>query len=188
MNAYAMALKAVGEIIQDYDSDKLFPAYGFGAKLPPDGKISHAFPLVRHTSKWIHTCMAHLHSWLGPGDEAATTAGHTSWNDGSSGRLREPPSNPSTFPPRSPLPEGWEQSGRKLSIQLRRHKRIRAVQLKNLDREKVILNLIHEQFITVIILTKKLLKPCFFSVFIRFFSFRFGLQMSFFWRKEVAVA
>lgn len=47
MNAYAMALKAVGEIIQDYDSDKLFPAYGFGAKLPPDGKISHAFPLVR---------------------------------------------------------------------------------------------------------------------------------------------
>lgn len=48
MNAYAMALKAVGEIIQDYDSDKLFPAYGFGAKLPPDGKISHAFPLVRH--------------------------------------------------------------------------------------------------------------------------------------------
>lgn len=53
MNAYAMALKAVGDIIQDYDSDKLFPAYGFGAKLPPDGKISHAFPLVRHT----HTAM-----------------------------------------------------------------------------------------------------------------------------------
>ena len=26
MNAYAMALKVVGEIIQDYDSDKLFPA------------------------------------------------------------------------------------------------------------------------------------------------------------------
>ncbi|XP_053539658.1 copine-9 [Ictalurus punctatus] len=45
MNTYAMALKAVGEIIQDYDSDKLFPAYGFGAKLPPNGKISHAFPL-----------------------------------------------------------------------------------------------------------------------------------------------
>ncbi|XP_062311847.1 copine-9-like, partial [Osmerus eperlanus] len=34
MNAYAMALRAVGEIIQDYDSDKMFPAYGFGAKLP----------------------------------------------------------------------------------------------------------------------------------------------------------
>lgn len=48
LNMYAMALKAVGEIVQDYDSDKLFPAYGFGAKLPPDGKISHAFPLVRN--------------------------------------------------------------------------------------------------------------------------------------------
>ncbi|XP_053325492.1 copine-9 [Spea bombifrons] len=45
LNAYGMALKAVGEIIQDYDSDKLFPAYGFGAKMPPDGKISHEFPL-----------------------------------------------------------------------------------------------------------------------------------------------
>uniref|UniRef100_A0A8C3FP59 Copine family member 9 n=4 Tax=Emydidae TaxID=8476 RepID=A0A8C3FP59_CHRPI len=45
LSAYAMALKAVGEIIQDYDSDKLFPAYGFGAKIPPDGSISHQFPL-----------------------------------------------------------------------------------------------------------------------------------------------
>lgn len=51
LSAYAMALKAVGEIIQDYDSDKLFPAYGFGAKLPPEGRISHQFPLV----------------WYGPG-------------------------------------------------------------------------------------------------------------------------
>lgn len=56
MNAYAMALKAVGEIIQDYDSDKLFPAYGFGAKLPPDGKISHAFPLVRDTRADVSKC------------------------------------------------------------------------------------------------------------------------------------
>lgn len=42
-----MALKAVGEIIQDYDSDKMFPALGFGAKIPPDGRVSHEFPLVR---------------------------------------------------------------------------------------------------------------------------------------------
>lgn len=47
LNAYALALRAVGEIIQDYDSDKLFPALGFGAKLPPDGHVSHEFPLVR---------------------------------------------------------------------------------------------------------------------------------------------
>uniref|UniRef100_A0A671L0J4 Copine-8 n=1 Tax=Sinocyclocheilus anshuiensis TaxID=1608454 RepID=A0A671L0J4_9TELE len=45
LNTYAMALKAVGEIIQDYDSDKMFPALGFGAKLPPDGRISHEFAL-----------------------------------------------------------------------------------------------------------------------------------------------
>ncbi|XP_032076754.1 copine-8 isoform X2 [Thamnophis elegans] len=45
LNAYGMALRAVGEIIQDYDSDKMFPALGFGAKLPPDGRISHEFAL-----------------------------------------------------------------------------------------------------------------------------------------------
>ncbi|XP_041692463.2 copine-8-like [Coregonus clupeaformis] len=45
LNAYAMALRAVGEIIQDYDSDKMFPALGFGAKLPPDGRVSHEFAL-----------------------------------------------------------------------------------------------------------------------------------------------
>lgn len=50
MNDYAMALRAVGEIIQDYDSDKMFPALGFGAKLPPDGRVSHEFPLVRRLS------------------------------------------------------------------------------------------------------------------------------------------
>ncbi|KAM9076759.1 copine-5 isoform 1-T1 [Megaptera novaeangliae] len=45
LNAYALALTAVGEIIQHYDSDKMFPALGFGAKLPPDGRVSHEFPL-----------------------------------------------------------------------------------------------------------------------------------------------
>ncbi|KAK2158065.1 hypothetical protein LSH36_178g06009 [Paralvinella palmiformis] len=47
-NLYARALKAVGEIIQDYDSDKLFPALGFGARLPPDGRVSHQFYLNGH--------------------------------------------------------------------------------------------------------------------------------------------
>lgn len=46
LNAYALALTAVGEVIQHYDSDKMFPALGFGAKLPPDGRVSHEFPLV----------------------------------------------------------------------------------------------------------------------------------------------
>lgn len=52
LNTYAMALKAVGEIIQDYDSDKMFPALGFGAKLPPDGRVSHEFALVRAMKGW----------------------------------------------------------------------------------------------------------------------------------------
>ncbi|XP_077546757.1 copine-8-like [Haemaphysalis longicornis] len=42
-NAYAMAIRAVGEVIQDYDTDKMFPALGFGARLPPDGRVSHEF-------------------------------------------------------------------------------------------------------------------------------------------------
>ncbi|XP_069699446.1 copine-8-like [Periplaneta americana] len=42
-NQYEQALRAVGEIIQDYDSDRLFPVLGFGARLPPDGHVSHEF-------------------------------------------------------------------------------------------------------------------------------------------------
>uniref|UniRef100_A0A673W4L6 Copine 4 n=1 Tax=Salmo trutta TaxID=8032 RepID=A0A673W4L6_SALTR len=37
-NEYLKALVAVGEICQDYDSDKMFPAFGFGAQIPPDFK------------------------------------------------------------------------------------------------------------------------------------------------------
>ncbi|XP_046859576.1 copine-3-like [Xenia sp. Carnegie-2017] len=44
-NEYMKALTAVGEICQDYDSDKLFPAFGFGAKLPPEMQVSHQFAL-----------------------------------------------------------------------------------------------------------------------------------------------
>ncbi|XP_074167194.1 copine-5 isoform X3 [Sminthopsis crassicaudata] len=54
LNAYALALTAVGEIIQDYDSDKMFPALGFGAKLPPDGRVSHEFPLAcSNCTRWL---------------------------------------------------------------------------------------------------------------------------------------
>ncbi|CAI8052267.1 Copine-1 [Geodia barretti] len=42
-NEYTMALWAVGGVCQDYDTDKLFPAFGFGAKV--GGKVSHEFPL-----------------------------------------------------------------------------------------------------------------------------------------------
>uniref|UniRef100_A0A8C4NEL5 Copine 4 n=1 Tax=Eptatretus burgeri TaxID=7764 RepID=A0A8C4NEL5_EPTBU len=44
-NEYLKALVAVGEICQDYDSDKMFPAFGFGAKIPPYSEVSHDFPI-----------------------------------------------------------------------------------------------------------------------------------------------
>ncbi|KAL3852583.1 hypothetical protein ACJMK2_016202 [Sinanodonta woodiana] len=40
---YGKVIKAIGEIIQDYDTEKLFPVLGFGAILP-DGTVSHEFP------------------------------------------------------------------------------------------------------------------------------------------------
>ncbi|RDD40590.1 Copine-8 [Trichoplax sp. H2] len=42
LNVYQRAIVAVGAICQDYDTDKMFPALGFGAKLS-SGVISHDF-------------------------------------------------------------------------------------------------------------------------------------------------
>jgi hypothetical protein len=39
------AIQAVGSILAYYDSDKMFPVYGFGAKIPPYWNVSHCFPL-----------------------------------------------------------------------------------------------------------------------------------------------
>uniref|UniRef100_A0A8C5B5W6 Copine-3 n=1 Tax=Gadus morhua TaxID=8049 RepID=A0A8C5B5W6_GADMO len=36
LNQYLSATWSVGLVVQDYDTDKFFPAFGFGAKLPPD--------------------------------------------------------------------------------------------------------------------------------------------------------
>ncbi|KAL3375178.1 hypothetical protein AABB24_006592 [Solanum stoloniferum] len=43
-NAYQRAILDVGEVLQFYDSDKRFPAWGFGAR-PIDGPVSHCFNL-----------------------------------------------------------------------------------------------------------------------------------------------
>uniref|UniRef100_A0A669CCV6 Copine-3 n=1 Tax=Oreochromis niloticus TaxID=8128 RepID=A0A669CCV6_ORENI len=43
LNQYLSALWSVGQVIQDYDTDKLFPAFGFGAKLPPDYQVINNF-------------------------------------------------------------------------------------------------------------------------------------------------
>ncbi|XP_066579406.1 copine-3 isoform X2 [Amia ocellicauda] len=44
-NEYLTAIWSVGMVIQDYDSDKMFPAFGFGAQIPPTWQVSHEFPL-----------------------------------------------------------------------------------------------------------------------------------------------
>ena len=45
-----MAIQSVGQIIEDYDSDGLMPVLGFGARLPPDGVVSHEFFVNGHPS------------------------------------------------------------------------------------------------------------------------------------------
>uniref|UniRef100_H2YRM4 C2 domain-containing protein n=1 Tax=Ciona savignyi TaxID=51511 RepID=H2YRM4_CIOSA len=44
-NEYSQAIQSIGRVIQDYDSDQMYPAFGFGAKIPPNHEISHEFPL-----------------------------------------------------------------------------------------------------------------------------------------------
>lgn len=43
MNSYEQAMWSVVSIIEDYDTDKQFPVLGFGAKIPPNGQVSHEF-------------------------------------------------------------------------------------------------------------------------------------------------
>lgn len=43
-NAYQRAILEVGDVLQFYDTDKKFPAWGFGAR-PIDGPVSHCFNL-----------------------------------------------------------------------------------------------------------------------------------------------
>eukprot|EP00761_Pharyngomonas_kirbyi_P013694 gb/GECH01013723.1/.p1 GENE.gb/GECH01013723.1/~~gb/GECH01013723.1/.p1 ORF type:complete len:527 (+),score=120.13 gb/GECH01013723.1/:1-1581(+) len=43
-NPYQSAIRSVGDILGYYDSDQLFPVFGFGAKMP-NGQVSHCFAL-----------------------------------------------------------------------------------------------------------------------------------------------
>ncbi|XP_019405582.1 PREDICTED: copine-3 isoform X2 [Crocodylus porosus] len=45
VNEYLSAIWSVGMVVQDYDTDKMFPAFGFGAQIPPSFQVSHEFPL-----------------------------------------------------------------------------------------------------------------------------------------------
>jgi hypothetical protein len=44
INQYSNCIRSVGEILCPYDSDQLFPVFGFGAKV--GGHVSHCFPLI----------------------------------------------------------------------------------------------------------------------------------------------
>ncbi|XP_065898751.1 copine-9-like [Dysidea avara] len=44
-NDYVSAIKSVATILADYDSDQMFPTFGFGARAPQFGGVSHCFPL-----------------------------------------------------------------------------------------------------------------------------------------------
>ncbi|XP_012471055.1 protein BONZAI 1 isoform X2 [Gossypium raimondii] len=44
LNAYQKAIYEVGKVLQFYDADKRYPAWGFGAR-PIDGPVSHCFNL-----------------------------------------------------------------------------------------------------------------------------------------------
>lgn len=46
-----MATKAVLEICQSYNKTKRFNAFGFGAQIPPQYKVSHLFPLNLNNSE-----------------------------------------------------------------------------------------------------------------------------------------
>ncbi|KAM4622408.1 copine-1 isoform 2-T5 [Discoglossus pictus] len=45
VNEYLTAIWCVGNVVQDYDTDKMFPAFGFGAQVPPNWQVSHEFAL-----------------------------------------------------------------------------------------------------------------------------------------------
>ncbi|CAG5124096.1 unnamed protein product [Candidula unifasciata] len=44
-NEYMQAIMAVGQVCQDYDTDKMFPALGFGARIPPSTQVLHEFAI-----------------------------------------------------------------------------------------------------------------------------------------------
>lgn len=51
LNAYQQAIMEVGEVIQVYDYDKRFPAWGFGGRIQ-NGSVSHCFNLNGNTASF----------------------------------------------------------------------------------------------------------------------------------------
>lgn len=55
-NQYQQAIISVGEILEKYDHDKQFQAYGFGGKLS-SGEISHCFAL-NGNARWMQATVS----------------------------------------------------------------------------------------------------------------------------------
>jgi len=53
-NPYEQAIQSVGNIIKDYDTTKMFPVQGFGARIPPHGQTSHNFPVTLSQSSFCY--------------------------------------------------------------------------------------------------------------------------------------
>lgn len=79
-NEYMQAIQAVGAVCQDYDTDKMFPALGFGAKIPPNMEVSHEFAInFNHQNPYCagiqgivqayQNCVPQIHLW-GPTNTA----------------------------------------------------------------------------------------------------------------------
>jgi hypothetical protein len=51
VNQYTTAIEAVGSIVQDYDTDKLFPCFGFGGVFQPNAPPHFNFPMNYNTEK-----------------------------------------------------------------------------------------------------------------------------------------
>ncbi|KAL3678014.1 hypothetical protein R1sor_020970 [Riccia sorocarpa] len=62
-NKYQQAILAVGEVLQHYDSDQRFPAWGFGGR-PIDGPVSHCFALNgNHQAAEVNGISGILHAY-----------------------------------------------------------------------------------------------------------------------------
>lgn len=51
LNAYQAAIHAVGEVLEFYDSDRQFSAWGFGGRPNPDEPVSHCFNLNKYSEE-----------------------------------------------------------------------------------------------------------------------------------------
>ena len=60
INQYESCIRAVGEILCPYDTDQLFPVFGFGAKIA--GVVQHCFPLTFNPSQ---PCVTGLEGIIG---------------------------------------------------------------------------------------------------------------------------